>query len=78
MDLLQGPFRERRIIKRFLEAVIEENTEVVRDMLKRNSTLIENYVDGIADATDIDADEVMNSEPVENYIDKILGEESVE
>jgi hypothetical protein len=50
--------------------------ELLEEYIKENSTLIQNYVKKISEITGVPYEVVKNSQPVKNYIRKILGSQA--
>lgn len=62
MDITEGPFRERTLIKRFAKRIVE-----------RNSPMFNSYIEGISEMTDIPEERVRNSAPAQKYLKKLTG-----
>lgn len=73
MDLSEGPIRDRPVVKRVKEKLLERNDEVVKRVIRERSPMFRNYVKGIAKTTGLDRDEVLQSEPAEEYLNKLTG-----
>jgi len=50
--------------------------ELLEEFVKENSPMIQNYVKKISEITGIPYEVVKNSQPVKNYIRKILGSQA--
>lgn len=61
--IFKGWVRERRFLKKLLE-----------EYLIKHSPLVRKYAESIAKITGLDVETVLRSEPVRNYVKKIIGD----
>lgn len=73
MDLFEGPIRDRPLVNRVKEKLLERNDELVKRVVRERSPMFRNYVKGISETTGLDRDEVLHSEPAKEYLGKLTG-----
>jgi len=66
MSLISELIKNRPIIRKILEEYIKENSPLVRNYAKR-----------ISEITGLPYETVINSQPVKNYVRKILGTQAL-
>lgn len=73
MDLFEGLIRDRPVVKRVKERLLERNDDLVNRVVRERSPMFRNYVKGISKTTGLDEDEVLQSEPAQEYLGKLTG-----